>query len=98
MSTITRSGLSVWSTVISRCSVRSASSLPRKKRSTPHRRMVATAAGYPWMRYLSSVDALERGLALIREGRFFEAHEELELAWRAAGPADRDFYQGLVHV
>ncbi|HZT46226.1 MAG TPA: DUF309 domain-containing protein [Gaiellaceae bacterium] len=40
----------------------------------------------------------ERGLSLIRAGRFFEAHEELELAWRAAETAERDFYQGLVHV
>ena len=44
------------------------------------------------------MDALEQGIGLIREGRYFEAHEELELAWRAAGPAERDFYQGLVHV
>ena len=41
---------------------------------------------------------LQAGLALIRAGRFFEAHEELELAWRAAGAGERDFYQGLVHV
>ena len=41
---------------------------------------------------------LEAGLALIRAGRFFEAHEELELAWRAAAAEERDFYQGLVHV
>lgn len=41
---------------------------------------------------------LERGLDLIRERAYFEAHEELELAWRAAPPAERDFYQGLVHV
>jgi predicted metal-dependent hydrolase len=41
---------------------------------------------------------LERGLALIRGGRYFEAHEELELAWRAAEPGERDFFQGLVHV
>jgi uncharacterized protein len=41
---------------------------------------------------------LERGLGLIRDGRFFEAHEELELAWRAAEAPERDFYQGLVHV
>ena len=41
---------------------------------------------------------LEAGLALIGAGRFFEAHEELELAWRAAGAEERDFYQGLVHV
>ena len=41
---------------------------------------------------------LDRGLGLIAEGTFFEAHEELELAWRAAPPEERDFYQGLVHV
>jgi predicted metal-dependent hydrolase len=35
---------------------------------------------------------------LIRAGEFFAAHEELELAWRAAATAERDFYQGLVHV
>lgn len=38
------------------------------------------------------------GLDLIRRGEFFAAHEELEDAWRAAEPAERDFYQGLVHV
>jgi predicted metal-dependent hydrolase len=43
-------------------------------------------------------ERLELGLELIRSGRFFEAHEELELVWRAAGAAERDFYQGLVHV
>jgi predicted metal-dependent hydrolase len=41
---------------------------------------------------------LRRGLALIASGAWFEAHEELELAWRAAAPAERDFHQGLVHV
>jgi predicted metal-dependent hydrolase len=40
----------------------------------------------------------EAGLALARAGRYFEAHEELELAWRAAEPEERDFFQGLVHV
>jgi uncharacterized protein len=40
----------------------------------------------------------EAGLRLIRAGDYFEAHEELELAWRAAGPEERDFFQGLVHV
>jgi predicted metal-dependent hydrolase len=40
----------------------------------------------------------ERGLALIRAGKYFEAHEELEDAWRAAEPEERDFLQGLVHV
>jgi uncharacterized protein len=41
---------------------------------------------------------LAAGLKLIRSGRYFEAHEELELAWRAAEPAERGFFQGLVHV
>ena len=43
-------------------------------------------------------DAYKAGLEHIRSGRFFEAHEELEIAWRAASPDERDFYQGLVHV
>jgi uncharacterized protein len=34
----------------------------------------------------------------MRGGEYFAAHEELELAWRAAEPGERDFYQGLVHV
>jgi predicted metal-dependent hydrolase len=38
------------------------------------------------------------GVALIRRGEYFAAHEELELAWRAAPQAERDFFQGLVHV
>ncbi len=41
---------------------------------------------------------MEQGLELVRRGEFFAAHEELELAWRAAEPGERDFYQGLVHV
>jgi uncharacterized protein len=42
--------------------------------------------------------AFKRGLEEIRAGRYFEAHEELETAWRAAEPEERDFFQGLVHV
>jgi hypothetical protein len=42
--------------------------------------------------------AFKRGLEEIRSGRYFEAHEELEEAWRAASPKERDFFQGLVHV
>jgi predicted metal-dependent hydrolase len=40
----------------------------------------------------------EKGLALLRAGEYFEAHEALESAWRAAPAAERDFFQGLVHV
>ena len=43
-------------------------------------------------------DSYKSGIAHIRAGRYFEAHEELELVWRAAPPEERDFYQGLVHV
>ena len=41
---------------------------------------------------------LERGLELIRDGAYFEAHEELEDEWRVAPDPERDFLQGLVHV
>ena len=42
--------------------------------------------------------AYEAGLALLAAGRYFEAHEELEDAWRSAQGSERDFFQGLVHV
>jgi uncharacterized protein len=44
------------------------------------------------------LDAYKHGLEHVRSGRYFEAHEELELAWRAASRDERDFFQGLVHV
>ena len=43
-------------------------------------------------------DAYKLGLEHIRAGRYFEAHEAFEEAWRAATPDERDFFQGLVHV
>jgi len=45
-----------------------------------------------------TASGFEKGLALIRAGEYFAAHEELEDAWRAAPPEERDFLQGLVHV
>jgi predicted metal-dependent hydrolase len=42
--------------------------------------------------------AYKRGLELARSGRFFEAHEAFEDAWRRCDQAERDFFQGLVHV
>jgi predicted metal-dependent hydrolase len=42
--------------------------------------------------------AFKRGLEAISAGHYFEAHEELEVAWRAAPIEERDFFQGLVHV
>ena len=41
---------------------------------------------------------LQEGLELIREGSYFDAHEELEDEWREAPEPERDFLQGLVHV
>ncbi len=43
-------------------------------------------------------ESYKRGIALLRAGEWFAAHEELETAWRAAPAEERDFYQGLVHV
>jgi len=43
-------------------------------------------------------DAYKEGIERLRDGRFFDAHESLETAWRAAAEDERDFYQGLVHV
>jgi uncharacterized protein len=42
--------------------------------------------------------AFVRGLELGRSGRYFEAHEAFEEAWREAAADERDFFQGLVHV
>ena len=42
--------------------------------------------------------SIAAALALVRDGRGFEAHELLEDLWRAAEPSERDLYQGLVHV
>jgi predicted metal-dependent hydrolase len=44
------------------------------------------------------MEGFSRGIELIRKREYFAAHEELEDAWRAAEPAERDFLQGLVHV
>src|SRR5437764_3717495 len=94
MSAITRSGRSTPSDVVNRCSGRTASSLPRMKRSTPHNRIVAMATTDP-----STVTAsYKRGLQLGRIGAWFEAHEAFEDAWRACAGEERDFFQGLVHV
>jgi predicted metal-dependent hydrolase len=40
----------------------------------------------------------QHGLELAQAGRFFDAHEAFETAWRACPEAERDFFQGLVHV
>ena len=41
---------------------------------------------------------LIEGVRLFNEGRYFEAHEVLEDAWRADRAATRHLYQGLLQV
>jgi uncharacterized protein len=41
---------------------------------------------------------IAEGLALVRSGQGFVAHELFEELWRSAAPAERDLYQVLVHV
>ena len=41
---------------------------------------------------------LEEGIDLMRQERWFDAHEALEAEWREAPEPERDFLQGLVHV
>ncbi len=40
---------------------------------------------------------LQRGIDLFNEGRYYEAHEELESEWNRAARAERFFVQALVH-
>jgi hypothetical protein len=48
---------------------------------------------------VSTVDgSYQHGLDLARAGRFFDAHEAFETAWRTCADPERDFFQGLVHV
>jgi predicted metal-dependent hydrolase len=42
--------------------------------------------------------AYEAGLCRARAGEYFAAHEAFEAAWLLANPAERDFFQGLVHA
>lgn len=39
-----------------------------------------------------------KGIALFNDRRFFEAHEELELAWRAEPGVVRELYRGILQV
>src|SRR6266545_1596574 len=70
------------------------------KRFTPSARHWVSIVTSDALDTLAPVSAspYESGLKLIRAGRYFEAHEELETAWRAAETGERDFLQGLVHV
>ncbi len=43
-------------------------------------------------------ELLDRGDALAFEGRFFDAHEELELAWKTADGETKILLQGLIQL
>jgi uncharacterized protein len=38
------------------------------------------------------------GIELFNEGKFFDAHEELEIAWNEESGAIRDLYRGILQV
>jgi uncharacterized protein len=38
------------------------------------------------------------GAAMFNAGRYFETHEVWEEIWKKAPPAERDFYQGMIHL
>ena len=40
----------------------------------------------------------QEGIALFNEGRYFEAHEELEAAWREEKGKIRELYQGILEA
>lgn len=39
-----------------------------------------------------------RGLELLNQGKYFEAHEAIEVAWRAEPGEIRQLYQGILQV
>jgi predicted metal-dependent hydrolase len=43
-------------------------------------------------------DLALRGLELFNQGAYFEAHEELELAWRAEPGPVRELYRGILQI
>lgn len=43
-------------------------------------------------------EALEQGVALWEQHRFFEAHECLEDVWHQAQVGDREFWKGVIQV
>jgi hypothetical protein len=42
--------------------------------------------------------AARRGILFLQQGKYFEAHEELEAAWRATDPPGRELYQGILQA
>jgi hypothetical protein len=41
---------------------------------------------------------MQQGVALYNAGRFWEAHEALEIVWRRSAPPERALWQGLIQA
>ena len=52
-----------------------------------------TAGGRPAME-----EVVRRGVALYNAGRFWEAHEAVEIVWRQSAPPERSLWQGLIQA
>src|SRR5258706_4923072 len=76
----------------------STASTSRSSDLKSHLRVEITARSARYRRGMADTGAIRAALDLVRAGDGFAAHEVLEDLWRAAAPAERDLYQGLVHV
>jgi len=62
--------------------------------ATPPAPVDAAAGGRP-----AAVERfVRRGVALYNAGRYWEAHEALEVVWRRARPPERSLWQGLIQA
>lgn len=43
-------------------------------------------------------DELQQGFALFNQGKYYEAHEAFETAWRKTKAPDREFYRALLQI
>ncbi len=43
-------------------------------------------------------EPVRRGVALYNAGRYWEAHEALEIVWRRSAPPERGLWQGLIQA
>ena len=39
-----------------------------------------------------------KGIELFNQGKFYKAHDPLELAWMKTGPPERNLYQGILQI
>jgi uncharacterized protein len=71
---------------------------PRDEFGRPLPREAAGAVPAPDEQALEPAAALALAQQLIDSGRAFRAHEVLEASWKAAPPAERELWRGLVQV